>query len=123
MTATTTPHVLFSADLISPQVQAALPDGYVLRALRRTDFASGFLECLRVLTTVGDVDEAGFEEQYDAMARQGGYYIVAIEDMSRQENSVVATGALIVERKLYVTSRSTHCHSPSPSVAAESSRD
>lgn len=92
---------LFSADLISPAVQATLPPGYRLRALKRSDYATGFLDCLRVLTTVGDVTEDEFKGQYDAMRTQGGYYIIVIEDPSR-EIPVVATGALIVERKLYV---------------------
>ncbi|KAI6780474.1 glucosamine-phosphate N-acetyltransferase [Emericellopsis cladophorae] len=90
---------LFSPDLLSPEVQAALPEGYVLRALRRDDHASGFLDCLRVLTTVGDVTEEGFQQQFDTMEKQGGYYLIVIEDTSLTENSVVATGALIVERK------------------------
>lgn len=94
---------LFAADLLSPDVQAALPDGYKLRALRRSDYSTGFLECLRVLTTVGDVSEDGFADQFDAMLKQGGYYIVIIEDPSQVENPVVATGALIVERKLCVS--------------------
>ncbi len=99
---TMTTQDLFAADLISPEVSAVLPAGYVLRALRRSDFDSGFLDCLRVLTTVGDLDAAGFEKQWDAMRTQGGYYIIVIEDTNRTENAVVATGALIVERKLYV---------------------
>ena len=99
---------LFSQDLLSPEVQAALPEGYKLRALRRDDFNTGFLECLRVLTTVGDVTEEGFAQQFDAMRSQGGYYIAVIEDPSRTENPVVATGALMVERKLYVQSYNSH---------------
>ena len=90
---------LFSPTLLSATVQEALPEGYVLRPLRRTDFATGFLDCLRVLTTVGDVSEAQFAERYDWLARQdGGYYILVVEDGSK--GVVVGTGALIVERKL-----------------------
>ncbi|EQK98476.1 acetyltransferase [Ophiocordyceps sinensis CO18] len=87
---------LFSPNLISPEVVAALPEGYKLRALRKSDRDTGFLECLRVLTTVGDISQADFEAQYDRMGQQGGYYIIVIED---QRAAVVATGALIVERK------------------------
>lgn len=89
---------LFPASLLCPTVQAALPDGYAIRALRRSDFDTGFLECLRVLTTVGDVTPAAFEAQYDAMAGQEGYYILVVEDTAR--GVIVGTGALIVERKL-----------------------
>lgn len=92
---------LFPASLLCPTVQAALPDGYAIRALRRSDFDTGFLECLRVLTTVGDVTPSAFEAQYDAMAGQEGYYILVVEDTTR--GVIVGTGALIVERKLYVS--------------------
>jgi glucosamine-phosphate N-acetyltransferase len=91
---------LFSEDLISEDVSASLPQGYRLRALRRSDFNSGFLDCLRVLTTVGDISEEKFQKQYDNMVAQEGYYIIVIEDPSREKNFVVATGALIVEHKL-----------------------
>lgn len=91
---------IFSANLLSPEVKAALPAGYTLRALRKSDFDSGFLDCLRVLTTVGEISEADFAKQYDEMAAAGSYYIIIIEDTSRAERPVVGTGALIVERKL-----------------------
>jgi glucosamine-phosphate N-acetyltransferase len=91
---------LFSESLVSPDVAAALPPGYRMRALRRSDYQSGFLDCLRVLTTVGDITEEDFQNQYDSMAAQEGYYILVIEDAARTEQAVVATGALIVERKL-----------------------
>lgn len=98
---------LFSDKLVSAEVAATLPPGYRMRALRRGDYASGFLDCLRVLTTVGDISEVDFQKQYDDMlAQAGSYYILVIEDAARKENAVVATGALIVERKLYVNDES-----------------
>jgi glucosamine-phosphate N-acetyltransferase len=51
----TTP--LFSASLVSPDAIADLPEGYTCRPLQRSDYAKGFLDVLRVLTTVGDVTE------------------------------------------------------------------
>jgi glucosamine-phosphate N-acetyltransferase len=93
---------LFSDDLVSPDVSAELPEGYRLRALRKTDFDSGFLDCLRVLTTVGEISREAFEKQFDDMEQQKSYYIIVIEDTNRSEKSVVGTGALIVEKKLYV---------------------
>lgn len=51
----TTP--LFSTSLISPEVVAQLPEGYTCRPLQRGDYHNGFLDVLRVLTTVGDVTE------------------------------------------------------------------
>lgn len=54
-----------------------------------------------MLTTVGDVTKEQWEERYEWMAGQGrgGYYLLVIDDGER----VVGTGALIVERKLYVS--------------------
>lgn len=96
-TPTPTPSGLFTPDLVSLAIAASLPESYTLRALRRDDYARGFLDCLRVLTTVGDVTQSQWEERYDWMATQGkgGYYLLVIDDGSR----VVGTGALIVERK------------------------
>jgi hypothetical protein len=47
---------LFSPELISPEVLNILPEGYSCRPIRRQDH-TGFLDVLRVLTTVGDVTE------------------------------------------------------------------
>lgn len=106
---------LFSAELLSPDVASALPSGYRLRALRKSDFTSGFLDCLRVLTTVGDLTAAQFEKQYDWMISQGSYYIIVIEDTSRTKQPVVATGALILERKL--------CGPPAPCYRRDTMAD
>jgi len=91
---------LFSPSLISPNVVSALPEGYTIRPLQRADFSSGFLDVLRVLTHVGDVTQQEFEKRFDEMkAGAGGYHILVILDA---EQKIVGTGALIVERKLYV---------------------
>lgn len=88
---------LFGDDLISPDVAAALPQGYKIRALRQSDYDAGFLDCLRVLTTVGDITADQFAERFEWIRRQdGSYYVLVIEDGGR----VVGTGALIAERKL-----------------------
>ena len=99
--ATTQPgEQLFSTDLISPEVAAALPQGYRMRPLRPSDHSSGFLDCLRVLTTVGDISESQFVERYQSISRQDGYYILVIEDSSKEKPVVVGCGSLIVESKL-----------------------
>lgn len=60
---------------------------------------------------VGDVSEERFNEQFEWMNTMGkeSYYILVIDDGSR----IVGTGALIVEKKLYVSSvhRSSHANS------------
>ncbi|KAI4215592.1 MAG: hypothetical protein LQ351_002061 [Letrouitia transgressa] len=88
---------LFTPDLISPDVASELPEGYSIRPLQRSDFKAGFLEPLKVLTTVGDIDEKTWDERYDWMAKRGDeYYILVI---CNEKGKVVGTGGVIVERK------------------------
>lgn len=88
---------LFPSSLLSPTVAADLPEGYTLRALRRDDYANGFLDVLRVLTQVGDITEAAWDERYAWMNSHGGtYYVIVVTDGAK----VVATGTVVVERKL-----------------------
>lgn len=89
---------LFDPALISPSIKATLDSPLKIRPLERGDYAKGFLDCLRVLTYIGDVSEERFNERYDWMNThaKGGYYILVIEDGTR----ILGTGALIVERKL-----------------------
>ena len=98
---------LFPSTLVSPSIAAELPAGYSIRALQPDDFAKGFLECLSVLTAVGEISEARFRERYDWMEKSAGgsYYVVVIEansggDDRRGGGRIVGTGALVLERKL-----------------------
>lgn len=90
----------FPPDLIAPSVAAGFPAGYTVRPLARHDYTKGFLECLQVLSDTGPVTEAQFLERYDWIAQHGKgvHYHVVIEEHGR----IVGTGALIVERKLWV---------------------
>ncbi|CAO2651160.1 Nn.00g094570.m01.CDS01 [Neocucurbitaria sp. VM-36] len=88
---------LFSPSLISPEVLAALPEGYTCRPLEKSDYHNNFLDVLRVLTTVGDISEAQWDERYEWMSRRNDeYFLLCILD---SDNKIVGTGALIVERK------------------------
>ncbi|ERF70171.1 Glucosamine 6-phosphate N-acetyltransferase [Endocarpon pusillum Z07020] len=88
---------LFSSSLISAEVSSRLPEGYSIRPLRRSDYNGGFLPTLKVLTTVGDISEEAFTTRYDFMAtRNDTYYILVVCD---ENNTVVGTGAVVVERK------------------------
>ncbi|THZ80671.1 acyl-CoA N-acyltransferase [Aureobasidium pullulans] len=94
---------LFSPDLISSEVAAALPEGYTIRPLQKSDYHAGFLDVLAVLTTVGDVSEQDFNERFQEMQASGalgkgagGYHTLVILN---GENKIVGTGALIVEKK------------------------
>jgi len=89
---------LFSSSLISPSVASALPETYTIRPLRASDYANGFLDVLRVLTTVGDISEEAFGHRFQEMSREGsGYHVLVILDGT---GKVVGTGCLVVERKL-----------------------
>lgn len=57
----------------------------------------GFLNVLRVLTTVGDITPEAFNARFDFMAsRNDTYYVLVVCDES---DEVVGTGAVVVERK------------------------
>lgn len=94
---------LFSPTLISPEVAAALPESYTIRPLQASDYHAGFLDVLRVLTTVGDVSEQEFAGRFEEMKAPGGvgrgaggYHVLVILDGDKK---IVGTGALIVEKK------------------------
>ncbi|KAI1327059.1 glucosamine 6-phosphate N-acetyltransferase [Xylariaceae sp. FL0255] len=89
--------VLFSSELVSPTVASALPEGYIARSLRSSDYDTGFLDCLRVLTTVGEISKEAFDERFRWMLSQDTYYVLVIEDTS--SGKIVGTGNLLVERK------------------------
>lgn len=109
---TTTNPPLFSPTLISPTVASELPEKYTIRPLRRSDYHHGFLDVLRVLTTVGDISEEKWNDRYDWMCRRNDeYFLLCILDGSGEESSggessgegrIVGTGAVLVERKLCV---------------------
>ena len=95
---------LFTEDLISQRLQAQLPDGYTIRPLQRHDYARGHLEPLRDLTHVGDINEEQWLERFDMMTScRGTYYTIVIVNDSREPGTqIVATGTLVVEKKLSV---------------------
>lgn len=91
----TTP--LFSPEKIPAAVISALPSGYSMRPLRKSDFSAGFLDVLRVLTKVGDIGREDWEERYDWMAeRNNEYFVICVCDDTAK---IVAVGTLILEKK------------------------
>lgn len=88
---------LFPSALISPEVISALPTDYTIRPLRRSDYQRGYLDVLRVLTTVGEITEEQWNRRYDWIrSRNDEYYMLVVCDGA---DRVVGTGSLIVERK------------------------
>ena len=91
-------HTSFPQSLISPSVLSALPPSYTTRPLQRNDYANGLLDVLRVLTTVGDISEQAWNDEYDQRSRiQDTYYTLGVCD---GDGKVVGTGTLVKERKL-----------------------
>ncbi|KAJ5249189.1 Glucosamine 6-phosphate N-acetyltransferase [Penicillium chermesinum] len=73
------------------------PTDYTIRPLRRSDYSRGYLDVLRVLTTVGDIAEEEWNQRYDWIkSRNDEYYMLVVCD---GQDRVVGTGSLIVERK------------------------
>jgi len=87
----------FSPSLISPTVLSLLPENYTMRPLRRSDYNTGFLDVLRVLTSVGEFSIEDWNARYDWMAKRNDEYFLLV--ICNEEGRVVGTGSLIVERK------------------------
>lgn len=73
-------------------------DGLLVRPLEREDYTKGYLSLLSQLTKVGDYDRKTYDAQFDRMkALPGVYYVLVIEDVTRQR--LVATATLVMELK------------------------
>ncbi|KAF3765191.1 acyl-CoA N-acyltransferase [Cryphonectria parasitica EP155] len=106
---------LFSPTLISPEIGATLPQGFTIRPIQRQDFQKGYLDCLEVLTWVGPLTEAEWDERYTEMERAAAtYYLLVIEYQDR----IVGTGSLVVERK-FIHNRGLVGHVEEIAIAKE----
>ncbi|ODQ82631.1 hypothetical protein BABINDRAFT_169865 [Babjeviella inositovora NRRL Y-12698] len=75
-----------------------LPEGYAFRAVQKSDYTNGYIETLKVLTTTGDISEAQFHNLVQHWETHSHIYKArAITDAS---GKIVATGMLVVEKKL-----------------------
>jgi glucosamine-phosphate N-acetyltransferase len=94
--------LIFDATAISAEITSSYPEGYSVRPLARDDYHRGFFACLQDLTATGDISEAQFHERFDWHKHhgRGWYYCVVIVD--RSADRIVGTGAMVVEKKLYV---------------------
>lgn len=75
----------------------SLPDGYVFRRVQEADHVS-YCETLRVLTTVGEISPANFSELVAHWSLNAEMYHPHV--IVNEKGQVVATGMLLVERKL-----------------------
>ena len=91
--------MLFDAKLISPQVQAALPAGFIVRPLDSSDYEKGFLKTLEMLTIVGPLSKYQFTERYSYMEKHNDeYFVIVIEDTKK--GVIVGSGTILVFLKL-----------------------
>ncbi|KAJ3062662.1 Glucosamine-phosphate N-acetyltransferase-like protein [Quaeritorhiza haematococci] len=89
---------LFTPRLISPEVQASLPEGFVVRPLEATDYEKGFLDALGMLTSVGPMSKGQFMERFAYLkAHNYEYFTIVIEDTKKA--AIVGAGTIFVERK------------------------
>ncbi|KHJ85843.1 hypothetical protein OESDEN_14421 [Oesophagostomum dentatum] len=74
---------MFNPDLLTPEVVGEVPNGFLARPLRISDYDNGFLQVLAQLTTVGDISRETFEERFRSMSqtRPLAYYVVVVEEI------------------------------------------
>lgn len=82
--------------------QTDLPSRYLVRRINYDDYDHNILDCLQVLTVVGQVTRQGFDTYVSHLYRNRDthYTLVAVDTM--KNNRVVGTGSIIIEPKLYV---------------------
>ena len=66
------------------------------RFLEKSDYSKGHLQILAQLTSVGNVTQAQYETQFNALDKNV-YKIVVIEDVSKQ--SIIGSGTVFMEKK------------------------
>ncbi|KAF8634041.1 hypothetical protein AX17_004306 [Amanita inopinata Kibby_2008] len=90
--------LLFSADLISPEVKSQLPPDLHIRPLASSDYRRGHLSVLKVLTVVNDPGEAAWIAQFNTIrALPRTYYTLVLVD--KNSDQIVAVGTAFIERK------------------------
>jgi len=90
--------LLFSPELISPDVRKALPPDLHIRPLALTDYHRAHLDVLKVLSVVVDRGFDAYKDQFNAMRKcADAYYSVVI--VSKSTDQIVAVGSTFQERK------------------------
>jgi glucosamine-phosphate N-acetyltransferase len=90
--------LLFSADLISPELKSQLHPDVHVRPLASTDYRRGHLDVLSILTVVSDPGEAAWTAQFNALRSSGQtYYTVVIID--KPTDKIIGVGTVFIERK------------------------
>jgi glucosamine-phosphate N-acetyltransferase len=76
----------------------SLPEGYEFRKLQASDFTNNYIETLKVLTTVGDISHQKFTDLFNYWSSLPDIFHPHV--ITDADGVVVATGMLLVERKL-----------------------
>lgn len=75
-----------------------LPHGYNFRPVEKSDYSNLYIETLKVLTIVGDISAENFDEVYNHWLSLPDIYKPHV--ITNAEGVVVATGMLLVEKKV-----------------------
>lgn len=98
MLVSSVPDLLFDPQLIPESAASDMPEGYSIRPIALDDYNKGVLDCLRVLTTVGDISLERWTEQFNYWKKNNDqYFTLVITDTAQ---NVVAVGTVLIERKL-----------------------
>ncbi|KIK91659.1 hypothetical protein PAXRUDRAFT_620234 [Paxillus rubicundulus Ve08.2h10] len=90
--------LMFTPELISPEVSSQMPPELIIRPLASTDYKRGHLSVLSVLSVVNDLGEEAWVNQFHAMrALPNTYYSIAIVD--KASDCIVGVGTVFIERK------------------------
>lgn len=81
----------------SSHTAMSLPSGYSIRPVKLSDLRN-YVDVLAVLTTVGDITSENFSNLVEHWNKHGDFYFPRV--IVDAEDTVVATGMLLVERKL-----------------------
>uniref|UniRef100_A0A0C9S4U9 Glucosamine 6-phosphate N-acetyltransferase n=1 Tax=Wollemia nobilis TaxID=56998 RepID=A0A0C9S4U9_9CONI len=75
---------------------------FVLRRLEPSDYTKGFLELLRQLSVCGNVSQQEFTNRFQELQGLGDDHVISVIEDTDQ-NRIVATGTIFVERKFMRT--------------------
>uniref|UniRef100_A0A7I4Y3F4 Glucosamine 6-phosphate N-acetyltransferase n=2 Tax=Haemonchus contortus TaxID=6289 RepID=A0A7I4Y3F4_HAECO len=90
---------LFDPEVLSADLVDTVPNGFVVRPLKISDYDTGFLDVLSQLTVVGEVSREAFESRFKSMkmCSPPSYYVVVIENLNN--GRVVGAATLVIEWK------------------------
>ena len=80
------------------EIKMSLPDGYSFRKLKSTDYSNNYIETLKVLTTVGEINQEQFDNLFATWSKNPEIYQPHV--IVNSTGTIVATGMLLVESKL-----------------------